>query len=65
MADGPTGEHGATAVRRAAVDYKHACAVAVILPQPVVVLTAKGMTPSPSLATRMGVQVRMYLILLT
>ena len=57
MVDGQTGEPGVIVVWHVAVDRKHACAAVPILPQPMVGLTAKGVIPSPNLATRMGAQV--------
>ena len=63
MVDGQTGEPGKDAVGRAAVDPKHARAVAQTLLHPVVALIVKGKVPRLEFATRMDAQVSIWLIL--
>ena len=57
--DGQTGGHGAVAASHVVVAGKHACAHVPILHQPLVVPTAKEIVPRFSLATSIGVQVRL------
>ena len=58
MVVGRPGGLGAPAVHRAAEDQRNACAAALTQPQPMAVLPARDLAPSPKGVTKMDVQVK-------